>query len=188
MVATHRFPPLVRTDRLLLRPWTVGDAPLLKRAIDDNLEHLRAWMAWAMDEPSSLDVIEARIEKFAVDFSAGTEATYAVLAHDESTALGGMGLHARIDDGLELGYWIHHAHTRRGYATEAARSLTGAALSLPDVRQVQIRCDPRNVVSAAVPRRLGFRHIETLVANTVTPAGAPRDTMVWQMTRRQWSP
>jgi RimJ/RimL family protein N-acetyltransferase len=169
----HRFPHVVKTERLLLRPWTVADAPLLKRAIDENLEHLQAWMPWAMDEPSTLDVIEARIEKFAADFAAGTDGVYAIFMRDESVALGGTGLHTRCADGLEIGYWIHHEYRRRGYATEAAAALTAAAFGLASVQQVQIRCDLQNLVSAAVPARLGFRHIETLVADTVTPLGRP---------------
>jgi RimJ/RimL family protein N-acetyltransferase len=180
----HQFPPKVLTERLLLRPWAAADAPLLKRAIDENLEHLQAWMPWAMDEPSPLDVIEARIAKFAADFAAGTDGIYAIFTRDESLAIGGTGLHARPEDGLEIGYWIHRAHARRGYATEAVRALTAAAFTLPTVQQVQIRCDTHNLASAEVPRRLGFRHSETLAADTLTPLGAPRDTMVWQITRQ----
>lgn len=179
----HRFPHVVKTERLLLRPWTVADAPLLKRAIDENLEQLQAWMPWAMDEPSTLDVIEARIERFAADVAVGTDGVYAIFMRDESVALGGTGLHTRCADGLEIGDWIHHEYGRRWYATEAAAALTVAAFGLASVQQVQIRCDPQNLVSAAVPARRGFRHIETLVADTVTPLGAPRDTMIWQMTR-----
>ncbi len=107
-----------------------------------------------------------------------------MFSRDETTLLGGAGLHPNIGaDGLEIGYWIGAAHTRRGYATEAARALTQVAFTAPSIERVQIRCDPRNVPSAGVPRRLGFRHIETLSANTITPTGASRDTMVWQMVR-----
>lgn len=182
---TYLFPPVVVTERLLLRPWTVADAPLLKRAIDENLAHLQAWMPWAMDEPAPLEVIVRRIEKFTADFDAGTDGIYGIFARADETVLGGTGLHGRVEAGLEIGYWIHHAHCRRGYATEAAAGLTAAAFALPGVEQVQIRCDPANSISAAVPRRLGFRHVETLVADTVTPRGAPRDTMVWQLLREQ---
>lgn len=183
---TYQFPHVVKTERLVLRPWTLADAPLLKRAIDENLEHLQAWMPWAMDEPSTLEAIGARIEKFAADFASGIDGVYAIFTRDESVVLGGTGLHTRLAVGLEIGYWIHHEHARRGYATEAAAALTAAAFRLAGVEQVQIRCDPRNVVSAAVPARLGFRHIETLIGDTVTPLGGPRDTMVWQMTRGQF--
>ncbi len=182
----HHFPHVVETNRLLLRPWTLADAPILKRAIDENLDHLQAWMPWAMDEPSTLDVIEARIGTFAADFAAGTDGIYAIFTRDESIALGGTGLHSRGADGLEIGYWIHHEHGRRGYATEAAAARTAAAFGLASVQHLQIRCDPRNVVSAMIPARLGYRHVETLVADTVTPLGAPRDSMVWQMTRGEF--
>ena len=181
----YLFPPIVVTERLMLRPWTVADAPLLKSAIDENLAHLQAWMPWAMDEPSPLDVIEQRITKFAADFAAGTDGIYAIFTRDETFALGGTGLHGRVEGGLEIGYWIHQAHCGRGYATEAAAGLTAAAFGIPAVEQVQIRCDPANALSSAIPRRLGFRHIETLIGDTVTPQGAPRDTMVWQMLRGQ---
>lgn len=178
-----RFPTLLRTPRLLIRPWTVADAPRLKGAIDENLAHLQAWMPWAMDEPSPLEVIEERIRRFTADFEAGTDAVYALFSADGEQVIGGSGLHPRIEDGVEIGYWVHRDQERRGYATEAAGALTEAAFALPGVREVQIRCDPRNTRSAAVPRRLGFHHLVTLPAETVTPTGAPRDTMVWRRAR-----
>lgn len=177
------FPATVLTERLLLRPWRVADAAALKAALDANLEHLRVWLAWAMDEPSPLDVIEARIRKFEDDFAAGTDGLYGIFTRDESTVLGGTGLHPRIADGVEIGYWIAKTHTGQGYATEAARALTAAALLLPGVQHVQIRCNQRNSASAAVPRRLGFQLIDTLVRDALTPNGEPRRTMVWQQSR-----
>ena len=44
---------------------------------------------------------------------------------------------------------------------------------------VEIRCDPRNERSAAIPRRLGFRLESVLEGDTVAPDGSPRDTQVW---------
>jgi hypothetical protein len=87
---------------------------------------------------------------------------------------------------LEVGYWIAAAHGGRGYATEASVVLTDLAFSMDGIERVEIRCDPRNAVSAAVPRKLGFVHTTTLKANTVTPTGEPRDTMVWEMSRSSW--
>lgn len=46
---------------------------------------------------------------------------------------------ARIGPGgLETGYWVHQAHTRRGLATAAAAALTDAALALPGIDRVEI--------------------------------------------------
>ena len=54
----------IETERLVIRCWELGDAFLLKQAIDLSLDHLREWMPWAWNEPSGLRVIEERIERF----------------------------------------------------------------------------------------------------------------------------
>lgn len=48
-----------------------------------------------------------------------------------------------------------------------------------------IRCDPENVASAAIPRRLGYRLRELLRGNVQKPDGTPRDTLVWEITRAE---
>jgi len=177
------FRTAIHTSRLLLRPWRVADAARLKDAIDRNLDHLRAWMAWALDEPSPLGVIESRILKFEQDFAAGADSIYAIFSADESHVLGGTGLHPRIDDGVEIGYWLDHRQLGCGYATEAARALTSEAFRHAHIERVQIRCDARNLPSARVPARLGFELVETLRGDADAPDGSPRDTMVWELRR-----
>jgi hypothetical protein len=56
--------PEIRTGRLLLRRWHRDDAALLKDAIDSSLDHLRAWMPWALAEPSAIEVLQARLDGF----------------------------------------------------------------------------------------------------------------------------
>jgi RimJ/RimL family protein N-acetyltransferase len=178
------LPERIVTRRLVLRRWRREDAPLLKRAIDENLEHLRAWMPWAMDEPSPLEVIEERLARFASGFDAADDWTVGVFSLAEDAVLGGAGLHRRAGpDTLEIGYWIDTRCTRLGYATEVAEALMRHGFAMPGIERIQIHCDPRNVASAGVPRKLGFRHIATLENDTTTPTGDPRDTMVWEMTR-----
>jgi RimJ/RimL family protein N-acetyltransferase len=54
----------IETRRLLLRRWEPADAPLLKQAIDASLPELRAWMPWAISEPSPIEVVRQRLEGF----------------------------------------------------------------------------------------------------------------------------
>lgn len=178
------IPTRLETSRLLLRPWEVADAQRMKDVIDANLEHLRAWMPWATTEPSPHEMMEARIESFLENFATGTEWVFAIFSRDESRVIGGIGLHLRIGlGGVEIGYWAQAHETGQGYITEAAEALTAVAFSSPEVERVQIRCDPQNLASAAVPQRLGYVHVATLAADSVTPLGTPRDTMVWEMSR-----
>jgi len=177
-------PGPIRTGRLLLRAWRREDAALLKEAVDDSLIELKRWMPWAASEPSPLESFVERIEKFRRAFDEGRDWTYGVLDPDGTRALGSAGLHARGEPGrLEIGYWIRSGETGKGLATEVASALVRRAFDLHGVQAVEIRCDPLNVASAAVPRRLGFRHVATLEGNETTPGGSPRDTMVWVLER-----
>lgn len=179
-----RFPERVATERLLLRCWRPEDAPLLKATVDANLEHLQAWMPWAINEPSPLEEVTSRLERFAASFHAGTEWIYAIFSPDEQRVLGGTGFHLRQGSGvLEIGYWIDQEHTRRGLATEVTRTLTALAFTDPGTEVVEVRCDSRNTISARIPERLGFTLREVLRNDGLTPQGQPRDTMVWEMRR-----
>jgi RimJ/RimL family protein N-acetyltransferase len=174
----------IATARLLLRCWDPADAPLLKDAIDESLSELREWLPWAT-EPSTVDVVAQRLAQFRDDFRAGRDWLYGLFPPDEKRVIGGLGLHPRQGPGvLEIGYWLRTDVTDQGFATEAAAALVRLAFQEHDIERVEIRCDPRNVRSAAIPRRLGFEHRTTLHADTVTPTGAPRDTMVWTLSRR----
>lgn len=173
-------PGPIRTERLVLRCWQRDDAPLVKEAIDSSLDELRQWMPWARSEPSPLESIAQRIEQFRRAFEEGRDWTYGILDAAESRVIGGSGLHPRTRPGrLEIGYWIRSSDTGQGFATEAAAALADRAFRLHGAEGVEIRCDPRNARSAAVPQRLGFVLEQTLVGDTTAPDGSVRDTQVW---------
>lgn len=178
----------IRTPRLLLRCWRREDAPLLRAAIDASLPELQEWMDWAASEPTPLPALEERLGGFRTAFAAGRDWAFGIFDPVETEVLGACGLHARIGPGaLEIGYWIRSDATRRGLGTEAAAALADASFAVVGIERVEIRCDPRNRASAAIPRRLGFEHRRTLRRNALTPRGEPRDTMIWETTRAGWN-
>lgn len=180
-------PERIHTDRLILRSWKTEDAAALKAAIDSSLVHLQAWMPWAMHEPSELLAVEHRLGGFAENFAAGREWLYGIFDPRECEVLGGAGLHPRIEPGgLEIGYWLRSDQAGQGFATEATQSLVRTGIIDLGAEWIEIRCDPGNARSAAIPRRLGFRHTTMLERNTLTPAGESRDTMVWQLTAAEF--
>jgi RimJ/RimL family protein N-acetyltransferase len=182
-----RLPRLLRTERLVVRGWRASDAPLLKEAVDASLEHLQEWLPWALTEPSPLEVVAARLTAFAAAFDEGRDWLYGIFSPDETMVFGGTGLHPRIGPGaLEIGYWLLADAVGKGYTTEAVRALTAAAFSADPVERLEIRCDSRNVRSAAVPRRLGYRHVDTLERHTPSAAGGPAATLVWWLTREDF--
>jgi RimJ/RimL family protein N-acetyltransferase len=154
---------VIRTERLVLRCWEPGDAPLLADAIDSSLDHLRPWMPWAYDEPRSLDERIGLLRGFRGRVDLGEDFVYGVFARDEGQALGGSGLHTRAGEGaLEIGYWIRASAVGRGYAREATAALARVAIRVCGVDRVEIRVDPANDASLRIPRALGFAEEATL--------------------------
>jgi RimJ/RimL family protein N-acetyltransferase len=184
-----RIPPSrIVTARFVLRCWDEDAAPMLKDAVDSSLAELQQWMDWALQEPSEIAAIQERLAKRRLDFHEGRDFFYLIFDPAEQLVLGGTGLHTRLGpDALEIGYWIRTDRTRQGLATEVARVLTQTAFEAVGVHRVEIRCDPNNVASAAVPRRLGYRLREVLRGNALTPNGQQRDTMVWEMTAQEFA-
>jgi RimJ/RimL family protein N-acetyltransferase len=168
-------PYRVVTERLVLRCWAPRDAPALKRAIDESLEHLRAWMPWAHDEPSAVAEMVERLQGFRADFDRGESFAYGLLDH-AGEVVGGSGFPRRIGDtALEIGYWVHVARLRRGFAAEAVSALTRVAFDVCGMERVEIHVDPRNVASLGPPRRLGCVEEATLRRRLPPcPPGAPR--------------
>jgi RimJ/RimL family protein N-acetyltransferase len=96
--------------------------------------------------------------------------------------LGGTGLHPRAGEGgIEIGYWIHIDATGQGLATESSAALTKVAFEVHLLDRVEIHCEPANVASAAIPRKLGYSHEATLRRRSVFTKNDWRDSMVWTL-------
>ncbi len=176
-------PYRILTDRLCIRCWDPADAQLLKVAIDSSLEHLRPWIPWAHDDPQPIEEKIALLRRFRAAFDQDEDYLYAILDRGESEVIGGTGLHRRVgDDAFEIGYWIRSNRVRRGFVTEATAALTRAAFEVCGADRVEIRIDPANVASLAVPRKLGYREEATLRRRIPTRVGRQlRDSVVFTL-------
>lgn len=103
---------------------------------------------------------------FAEDFARGDDAVYGIFEPDERRVVGSTGLHPRLDgNAREIGYWIRADATGRGLAGESTAALTRVAFEVDGVDRMEIHCDPANVRSAAIPRRLGYELADGLDGN-----------------------
>lgn len=175
------------SGRLLLRQWRVDEAEQLAAAITVSAEHLRPWMAWVADEPLSIERRRERIGGWAEAQRAGTDTALAIwlLDGDRPVAAGGCGLHRRAagrPDILEIGYWIHVEHTRRGIATEVARTLTTAGFAVATTTEIVIHHDPANTASAAVAAAAGYLRAD----DEPCIVGDDEPSATWRLGRDDW--
>jgi RimJ/RimL family protein N-acetyltransferase len=179
----------IQTPRLLLRPWRASDAPRLTEAIlVDGGAHLRQWMAWARNEPQSLEAQAASLRKLRRRTLAGKDMAFGVFTQDESEVIGAVGSHARIGEGArEIGYWIRADRVRQGFAREAAGAIARIGFDVQNLRRMEIHTDPENLASIGVARSLGFQHQAT-VRRCILSADSPiRDDTIWSMTRGHYA-
>ncbi len=176
----------IETKRLVVRCYNPSDAPLLAASVTESVEHLRPWMPWAHNEPQSIEVKENGLRSFRGKFDLGQNFIYGIFDPTETRLLGGTGLHPRIGEGgVEIGYWIHKDFINQGLATESSAALVKVAFEILHIHRVEIHCDPANIASASVPRKLGFTHEGTLRAKTFF-LDHWSDSMVWGLLESEY--
>jgi ribosomal-protein-serine acetyltransferase len=164
---------------LTLRRYRDDDLDDLVRAVTESEDHLRGWLPWVAGH--SVESEAEFLAQSARDWESGTAYNYAI--RTEGALAGGIGLMARIGPGgLEIGYWVHRAFTRRGLATAASAALVDQAFRLPGVDRVEIVHDELNVASGAIPRKLGFAEVEHRPLEEPSPGGSGVG-VVWRLTR-----
>ena len=167
------MPPVLTTDRLVVRPFALDDAP---------------FVCGLLNEPSFLRWIGDRgvrsVEDARAYLDAGPLASYAAHGHGlalvarraDGAPLGTCGLLRRPAlDAPDLGFAFVPAAWGHGYAREAARAVLDDGRDRLGLRRVVAVADPDNAASRAVLHALGFRPDGTA---RLAPDGAALDRFV----------
>jgi RimJ/RimL family protein N-acetyltransferase len=156
------------------------------RAINESLDHLRPWMAWAA-EPANEATLGTFFAASEVLWDEGRDFSFSIVEGEgaDERIVGGAGLHGRLGPrGLEIGYWVHVDRIGQGIATDVAGALTGAAFAGDAIDRVRIQCEDTNARSARVPEKLGYTRIDVTVPDDGPCAGRP--TQIWIIERADW--
>lgn len=174
---------ILKTPRLILRPWCEDDAEsLYKYASDEDVGYPAGWPAHTSVE-NSREIIKNVLS---------TPETYAVCLTD-GTPIGSIGLKAGSntdmtdrEDECELGYWIGKPFWGRGLIPEAARELLRHAFENLEMRAVWCGYYDGNVKSRRVQEKLGFVYHHTTEGLEVELLGEIRTGHVMLLTREAW--
>ena len=146
---------MLKTERLILRPWREEDAQMLyEYAKDPDVGPAAGWPVHTSVE-NSRQIIR--------DVLSAPE-TYAVCLKD-GTPVGSVGLKLkgstdmtdRVDE-CELGYWLGKPFWGRGFIPEAARELLRYAFEELNMRAVWCGYYEGNEKSRRVQEKLGFAY------------------------------
>ena len=175
----------LRSERITVRPYRESDAEALQEAVDESREYIRPWLPFAdahqtVEESRDWIIQQEALWLLREDMIVG------LWENATGRFLGGSGLH--IHDWrsryFEIGYWLRPSAAGHGYMTEAVQLLTDYAFDHLEANRVQIRCDERNIRSAAIPRRLGFVLEGILRDDRLTADGQLSGTMIFSLIRR----
>ena len=147
-------------DDIYMRLPEERDAQALFEVIDRNRKRLEEWLHWAHNTHSREDVLNY-VQMARKDFQKPEAIHLLIFRKDE--IIGGCGLRLNeLNSYGEIGYWIDAEFSGKGIVTDCCRAIVEYALTDMGLNRVQIRCASGNVRSAAIPKRLGFKHEGTL--------------------------
>ena len=148
--------PILRTDRLTLRPFTPADAPAVQ-ALAGAYEV--AVSTLVIPHPYPDGAAEEWIATHRDDFERGRIHHFAI---DDGQLTGAMALILKGDGIGEIGYWIGVPFWGRGYATEAAREIVRYGFESLDLNRIFACHYTRNPASGRVLQKAGMTYEGTL--------------------------
>lgn len=174
----------MESSLLKIRRWKQCDADdLYEYAKDPEIGPPAGWPPH-MDKAESAQVIRTVFS--------GPE-DYAICLRPEDRPVGAISLKmegeselASGDDECELGYWLGRPYWGRGIMTEAGMMMLDHAFEDIGMERVWCAYYEGNDRSAAVQRRLGFRHQRTEPEWDVPLMGEKRICHINILTREEW--
>jgi len=199
----------VEVFSLLKQEWTLGDAGYGSRAfftsslgestelgileprhsqemfnlIDRNRAYLRRWLSW-VDETKTVEDTRANRKKMLYEF-AENGTIISGIWHDAALA-GVIGLHAVSAKCMEIGYWVTEELQGKGLVTASCKAMIGHAFGELGLNRIEIKVQPGNARSRAIPERLGFTNEGTLRQRGVDADGQPVDLMMFSLLNKEW--
>ena len=149
--------PTLRTERLILRPFGLADAPEVQRLagareIADTTE--------TIPHPYEDGVAEAWIPRHAETYAKSEGLTLAITSADGGALLGAISLMQINQDNQRavLGYWVGHEYWGKGYCTAAAAEIVRFGFEELGLNRVVASHLTRNPASGRVMQKIGMVH------------------------------
>lgn len=180
LVARVNAQAVLRTERLVLRPFGAEDAPRVQVLVDDP-DIARNTLT--IPHPYPAGMAATWISGHAGAWEEGRAGVWAVCLADGGALVGAAGLHLeRAHRRAEIGYWVAREHWGRGIATEAVRALVDHAFDELELERLFAHHFPWNPASGRVMEKAGMRR-EGVLRGHVWKDGRPEDNVLYGLAR-----
>jgi RimJ/RimL family protein N-acetyltransferase len=176
--------PTLDTARLILRPFTLADAPDVQCYVSDRDI---AAMTLSIPHPYPDGGAEEWIGTHAAKYADGVRANFAIIERDSGALAGAIGLHLEPGHGrAELGYWIAKPYWGHGYATEAATAMIAFGFEVLGLNKIHAAVFIKNPASDRVIRKIGMTWEGRLREHDLK-WGVYEDIDVYAVLAKEWS-
>lgn len=143
-------------SRVALRVLRADDAAELFSLTDANRAYLRRWLPW-VDLVTSEDDSRSFIAAATAQREEGRGPTFGIVCDAALAGVVGFLPVDRVNRIGEIGYWLVPAEQGRGVMTQCCRFVVRYGFLTLDLNRIQIAAGTENLVSRAIPERLGFQ-------------------------------
>jgi len=175
--------PLLETERLILRPLRLADAPAIQRHFPqwEVVRNLLAKVPW----PYPPDGAETNTRETLTKMAAGEMLVWVMVLKDsrDDEAVGRIDLRPDAGDHEMRGFWLAPAHWGRGLMTEAAEAVTAYAFETLRWPWIWVTNAADNAASHRIKEKQGFQLME-VTEGVFVEGRKPRE--VWRLTREAW--
>lgn len=148
--------PHLETERLVLRAFSLVDAPEVQRLAGDREVAAGTLL---IPHPYPAGAAEGWISGHPESWRAGDSVTLAIERSADGALVGAISLGLEPDHGRgEVGYWVGTPYWSQGYCTEAARAVLGFAFQTLGLNRVYAYHFSNNPASGRVLQKVGMEY------------------------------
>jgi ribosomal-protein-alanine N-acetyltransferase len=175
--------PTLKTERLVLRPPRLEDAPSIQEhfAHWEIIQHLSTGVPWPYPENGAQEFLEKRLEYE----KQNEDLMWAITERGrEEELIGFIDYMAEDSGGGNRGFWLGQPWHGRGYMTETVYAMQDHLFFDLGLKRIVVGNATDNPVSRRVKEKTGARYLETV---PFVHRNGCTESEMWEVTRESWA-
>lgn len=184
-------PPVLKTDRLLLRCPVVSDIEAILDYYERNRAHLAPFEPVKPSAFYTYSYWERQIRHFSREFDRGEAVRFFFFPRRNGKDIVGYAsfsqIHRRVAQYCVLGYSVSHEYQGQGYMTEGLSEAIRYMFESQNLHRIMANYMPHNRRSGKLLRRLGF-DVEGYARDYLFINGQWEDHLLTALINHDWKP